>query len=120
MMPLPYITDGLDLPPEQPVIPGEARDYVGIYVVAEEPRIVIALTNPVMKFGKTENWSPVFKCDLPIVIDPSEKKERFFQIRFTGIPSEREAFVREKLCVRSVAVVAIHKMFEGENPPMIR
>ena len=108
------------MPPEQPVVPGEARDYVGIYVVDEEPRMVIALTNPVLKFGRIENWSPVFKCDLPIVISPSERKERFFQIRFTGIPSEREAFVRERLCVRSVAVVAIHKMFEGQNLPIVR
>lgn len=120
MKPLPYITEGLDLPPAQPMVPGEAHDYVGIYVLDEEPRIVVALTNPFLKFGQTENWAPVFKCDLPLVIAPSEKKERFFQIRFTGIPSEREKFVRAKLCVRSVSIVAIQKMFEGENPPMVR
>lgn len=120
MMPLPYVSEGLNLPPEQPVVPGEARAYVGIYVVDEEPRIVIALTNPVLKFGRTENWSPVFKCELPIVIAPSEKKERYFQIRFIGIPGQREAFVREKLCVRGVAVVSIQKMFEGEQPPIVR
>lgn len=120
MIQLPYITEGLDLPPEQPLVPGQANDYVGIYVLDDEPRIVVALTNPYLKFGETENWAPVFKCDLPLVIASSEKKERFYQIRFTGIPSEREEFVRAKLCVRSVSVVAIQKMFEGENPPMVR
>ena len=120
MKPLPYITEGLDLPREQPLVPGEAHDYVGIYVLDEEPRIVVTLTNSFLKFGKTENWAPVFKCEFPMTIAPSEKKERYFQIRFTGIPGEREESVRAKLCVRNVAVVAIQKMFEGENPPMVR
>ena len=117
---LPYVTEGLDLPAEQPVAPGQANDYVGIYVVDEEPRIVMTLSNPFLKFGTVENWAPIFECDLPFVIAPSERKERFFQIRFTGIPSERETFVSGKLCVRSVRVVSIQKMFEGENPPMVR
>ena len=120
MDPLPYITEGLDLPSEQPVHPGQAHDYVGIYVIDEEPRIVVSLTNAFLKFGKIENWSPSFKCGLPVTIGPSEKKERFFQIRFTGIPGDREEFVRSKLCVRSVEVIAIHRMFEGETPPMVR
>jgi len=117
---LPYITEGLDLPSEQPLVPGEANAYVGIYVIDEEPRIVMTLTNPFLKFGKIENWSPSFECDLPVDVGPSEKKERFFQIRFVGIPGERETRVHRKLCVRSVRVVSIQKMFEGENPPMVR
>lgn len=120
MKQLPYITEGLELPLEQPINPGQAHDYVGIYVLDDEPHIVVTLTNPFLKFGKVENWAPVFECDLPMDIAPSDKQERFFQIRFTGIPSEREEFVRAKLCVRSVTVVAIQKMFEGENPPIVR
>ena len=120
MEPLPYVTAGLDLPPEQPVVVGAARDYIGIYVIDEEPRIVVTLTNPFLKFGKVENWSPSFECEIPVVIDVSKKNERFFQIRFTGVPSERETFASGKLCVRSVKVVSIQKMFEGENPPMVR
>lgn len=117
---LPYVTEGLDLPPEQPMVAGQANRYVGIYVLDEEPRIVMTLTNTFLKFGKIENWAPVFECTLPVVISSSQKKERFYQLRFTGIPSEREEFVSGKLCVRSVRVVSIQKMFEGENPPMIR
>lgn len=117
---LPYITEGLDLPPEQKVVPGEPRDYVGIYVIDDEPRIVVTLTNPHSKFEKVENWAPAFSCELPITIAPSERTTRFFQVRFTGVVAERESFVRGKLCVRSVTVVAIQNMFEGENPPMVR
>jgi hypothetical protein len=120
MKPLPYVTEGLDLPAEQPVIAGQPGDYVGIYVVDEEPRIVMTLTNPPMKFGRVENWSPLFRCEFPISIDPSEKTVRFFQIRFSGTPGQRDAFVSGRLCVRSVEVVAITKLFEGENPPMVR
>jgi hypothetical protein len=117
---LPYVTQGLDLPPEQPMVPGQAHGYVGIYVVDEEPRIVMTLSSPFLKFSTVENWAPVFECALPVVIAGPEKKERFFQIRFTGIPGEREAFVSGKLCVRSVRVISIQKMFEGENPPIVR
>lgn len=117
---LPYVTEGLDLPPEQPLLAGQANDYVGIYVVGNEPRIVMTLSNPLLKFGKVENWTPFFECEIPIAIGASDKKERFFQIRFTGIPSERDAYVSGKLCVRRVRVISIQKMFEGENPPMVR
>jgi hypothetical protein len=102
------------------MVPGQPNDYVGIYIVDEEPRIVMVLSNPFLKFGTVENWAPVFACELPLVIGPSEKKARFFQIRFTGIPSDREVFVSGKLCVRRVRVVSIQKMFEGENPPIVR
>jgi len=120
MKPPRYVTEGLALPLEQPVVSGQAHDYVGIYVLDEDPRIVVTLSNPLLKFGKIENWEPVFKCEFPIEIASSDKKERFFQIRFTGIPNEREKFVSGNLCVRSVTVIAIQKMFEGENPPMVR
>ena len=118
MKSLPYVTEGYDIPPEQLVTPGAAADYVGIYVLDDEPRIVMTLTNPFLKFGKIESWSPVFECALPVAITPQkEKKERFFQIWFTGIPSAKEEFARAGLCVRRVRVTAISKMFEGENPP---
>lgn len=120
MDPIPFVTEGLDLPAEQPMTPGQAHGYVGIYVIDAEPRIVISLTNPFLKFGKIENWAPVFECALPIVIGASAKQERFFQIRFTGIPGERENFVQGKLCVRNVRIISIQKMFEGQNPPIIR
>ncbi|MEO6993770.1 MAG: hypothetical protein ABI273_09090 [Lacunisphaera sp.] len=120
MSSLPYVTEGLDLPPKQPMVPGQANGYVGIYVADAEPRIVMTLSYPLMKFGTVENWAPIFECAFPIVIAASEKKERFFQIRFIGVPGEREKFVSGKLCVRSVQVVSIQKMFEGENPPMVR
>jgi hypothetical protein len=120
MTPLPFITDGLDLPPEQPVIVGTPHDYVGIYALDDEPRIVVSLKNVFLQSGRVENWNPVFECEFPITIAPSERKERFFQIRFTGIPGERDQFVTGKLCVRSVRVIAIQKMFEGENPPIFR
>lgn len=120
MSALPYVSAGLDLPLEQPVEVGESADYVGIYIIDDEPRIVINLTNPPLKFGRTENWRPIFQCELPVAIERSEKKERYFQIRFVGVPGARETVGHGQLCVRSVLVTAITKMFEGEMPPMVR
>ena len=117
---LPYVTQGYDVPPEQPVVAGEAADYVGIYVVGDEPRIVMTLTNPFLKFGRVENWSPEFVCDVPVDVSRSPNKERFFQLWFTGVPTERESFVSGKLCVRKVCVTHISKIFEGKDPPMVR
>jgi len=121
MNPLPYVSVGYDVPAVQPVNPGQAADYIGIYVIDEEPRIVMILTNEFLKSGKTERWSPVFECSIPVAIDSKEeKKERFFQISFTGIPGNKEGFKRTALCDRQVIVTAITKMFEGEMPPMVR
>jgi hypothetical protein len=120
MKPLPYVTEGLEIPAEQAVAAGRSGDYVGIYVLDEEPRIVVTLTNPPFKFGRVENWSPVFCCPLPITIGASDKEERFFQIRFSGVPGPRDEFVSGRLCVRKVEVTSISKMFEGDNPPMVR
>ena len=117
---LPSVSKGLVLPREQPVTPGEARDYIGIYAFDDEPRLVITLTDEPLKFGKVENWSPIFRCDLPLEIETSKKTERFFQIHFTGIPGHREAFVSGKLCVRDVVVTAIKKMSEGKLPEIYR
>jgi hypothetical protein len=117
---LPYVTEGYGVPPEQPVTPGQAADYVGIYVLDKEPRIVMTLTNPFLKFGKIECWSPIFQCPFPAKIEPSAAKERFFQISFTGIPGKKEDFHGVGLCTREVVVTAIKKMFEGLNPPMVR
>jgi len=121
MNPLPYVSAGYNVPSVQPMNPGEAADYIGIYVIDEEPRIVMSLTNEFLKFGKTERWSPVFQCAIPVAIDSKEeKKERFFQITFTGIPGKKEDFKRTALCDRQVIVTAIKKMFEGERPPIVR
>lgn len=121
MKTLPYVSAGYDIPAVQPVNPGEAADYIGIYVLDEEPRIVMTLTNEFSKFGKIEHWSPVFQCALPLAIDQEdEKKERFYQISFTGIPGKKEDFKRTALCDRQVVVTAIGKMFEGERPPIVR
>ncbi len=121
MNPLPSVTEGLVIPPEQPISEGKAGDYVGIYVLGEEPRIVVALTNPFLKFGRTECWSPSFECVLPVSTEPTEERgERFFQIAFTGIPGRVEEFHRTGLCIRSVNISVIRKMFEGFNPPTIR
>jgi hypothetical protein len=43
---LPHVTEGLALPAEQPLVAGQRNDYVGIYVIDEEPRIVMTLSNP--------------------------------------------------------------------------
>ncbi len=120
MKPLPYVTEGYDLPSEQRVAPGQPAHYIGIYVLDDEPRIVMTLTNPFLKFGTVECWSPIFECELPLKIEPSSKKERFFQISFTGIPGAKEEFRRTGLCTRAVIVKGIKRMFEGENPPMVR
>jgi hypothetical protein len=121
MNPLPYVSQGYNPPPVQPVSPGVEAEYIGIYVVDEEPRIVVTLTNEFLKFGKIERWSPVFECDLPIAIEPKEGvHERLFQISFTGIPGRIEDFRRTALCDRKVVVTSITKIFEGEKPPMVR
>jgi hypothetical protein len=118
---LPYVSAGYEVPSEQPVIPGKPADYIGIYVIDEEPRIVVELTSEFLKFGKIERWSPTFECAFPFPIEPQkEKKERFFQITFTGTPGKKEDFRRTALCDRRVVVTAITKMFEGEQSPMVR
>ena len=89
MRTLPYVTEGYAVPEEQPVIPGEPAEYIGIYNLDKAPRIVVILKNH--GFGRMESWFPVFECDVPVNTEP-DTQERFFQILFTGIPSEKEDY----------------------------
>jgi len=119
---LPYVTQGYDVPAEQPVTPGTSHDYVGIYVLDNDPpRIVVPLKTEFLKFGKTEGWSPAFECNLPLEIEPrKENEDRYFQIWFTGIPGRKEDFIQTVTTCRHVVITAIKRMFEGSLPPMVR
>ena len=124
---LPYLSQGLDVPPSQPVVEGQLADYVGILVLGgTESRLVIELTHRDFSFSKIECWVPRFTCDLPAELRKKEAAcgsssgERHFQIWFSGVPQKKENFPREGHSCREVEVRVIKKIVEGEVPPVVR
>ena len=116
---LPYVSHGYDLPEIQIVSLGCEARYIGIYVLDDEPRIVMSLTNPHFRFGTVENWFPIFQCSMPdgIHLD-KDVNDRYFQITYMGIP--QELCSHPGLCVRNVYVSSIISIFEGLLPPIER
>ncbi len=124
---LPYLSQGLEVPPSQPVVEGQLADYVGILVLSgAEKRLVIELTHRDFSFSKIECWVPRFTCDLPAElrkkegVSESSGGERHFQIWFSGVPQKKEVFLRGGHCCREVEIRAIKKIVEGEVPPVVR
>lgn len=107
---LPTLYEIFTPPLEQPVVPGQSNDYVGVYCVGSHLTINTT-TPPGYPAPKVERWHPVFDCEVPADL-AAAGKGRFFVISFSGIPSERGRFGS---CVREVRITRIAKATEGRQ-----
>jgi hypothetical protein len=122
---LPYLYSGCDTPADQPVEPERPADYIAVYVVhGTDSSIAVELVRRFLKFGKVERWYPRFECGIPPelqkALDLTAPDERFFQIWFHGIPSEKGRFGPAGLCIREVRIQSVSRIMEGRVPPYER
>jgi hypothetical protein len=125
MSELPYLYSESDTPADQPLESGQPADYVAVYVVrGTDSSIAVELSRRFLKFGKIESWYPRFECSVPselrTPLDSAASDERYFQIWFRGIPSEKGRFGRAGLCIREVRIQSVSRIMEGRVPPYER
>ena len=115
MKDLPVLLHNVEIPAEQKVVTGQANFYIGIYAV--QLWITLQLTHPPgFTFGKIERWWPIFGCEVRREVQAaldSPRDERYFEMWFRGVPSERGCSGRTGVCDREVRVTQISKVREG-------
>ena len=125
MSELPYLYSEVDTPADQPLEPGQPADYVAVYIVrGPDSSVAVELSRRFLKFGKVESWYPRFECAVPpelqTALDSASRDERYFQIWFRGIPSDKGRFGRVGLCIREVRIQSVSRIMEGRVPPYER
>jgi hypothetical protein len=134
MIDLPYVYEGFKMPSTQPVTPGKAADYVGVYTLNRWITILVAIPDMPARMrmiatqgrqplqaneDRTENWHPVFKCAIPDELQTAlilpGLQDRFFTMSFRGIPSEKGRYGYNP-CIREVQILEIIDIKEGRIP----
>jgi hypothetical protein len=125
MSEFPYLYSECGTPEDQPLEPGQPADYIAVCVVrGGDYSIAVELSRRFLKFGKIESWYPLFECAVPselqTALDSAAPEERYFQIWFRGIPSDKGRFGRVGLCIREVRIQSVSRIMEGRVPPYER
>jgi hypothetical protein len=120
-----YLYSGSDTREEQPIEPGQAADYVAVFVVrGANSWIAVELVRRHLRFGRIERWAPTFSCVVPpelqAAIVAAAPTERYFQFWFRGTPTEKGRFGRDGQCIREVCIHHVTRIIEGSVPPIER
>ncbi len=124
MSELPYLYSESDTPTDQKIEPGQAADYVAVFVVhGTDPSVAVELVPRFLKFSRAERWSPVFDCAIPpelqAALDSAPTDERYFQVWFHGIPSDKGRYGRDGRSIREVRIQSVSRIMEGRVFPYV-